>query len=671
MRRRTLLILSMLLCLSAIAWAAPKKSKGTKYIIRAWTLPAYTLRADTQQLDTSYLNLPMRNMQDDYSMSYAWNGNLVSPIQSRLYFDRQEKIDDIFGSQYQPYILTPQDVRFYNTTIPYSKIGYQHGFTSYHEEHDLSFMFTGNINKRLNLGLQLNYLNGAGHYSFQDAKLFNGAVFGSYNGNHYFLHAAVTWNTLSNFENGGIQKQIDLNGTLEPEDIPVRIKGMSGYKYISGMLNHGYSLTIERQQQKQIETKNEEGIWETRDTTVTIHIPVITFAHTFETNNSVHRYREKDSVNAAFYAQTLRNPFTSRDSSNVLTISNTLSVTFEEAYNRLLRFGITAYARQEDQRYLRVINDYYDPQLSFQNNHAVHILAAAPHLLADSLMRAQWTHNTFVGGSIHKNTGKWFRFGVNGEVCLLGYKLGQFRINGDASFFIPIAKDTMAIRIGAFVRSDKPHQYLMEYTSNHFQWKNDFRQVFRFRVGGQVAYPTRWVKPSVKIDFENITNLIYYNAQGLPTQREGNAQVFAADVRCDITTPWVNLENHVVYQASSGELPVPAFTLYHNLYYHGTWFKALDTQMGVDLKFFTRYFSPLLNPATGQFCVQQTTQIGNYPMMSAYINFYVRLLHLRFYAQYTHINHLFMRDNTDYLAMPLYPMNPDIFRLGITWHFYR
>ena len=122
---------------------------------------------------------------------------------------------------------------------------------------------------------------------------------------------------------------------------------------------------------------------------------------------------------------------------------------------------------------------------------------------------------------------------------------------------------------------------------------------------------------------------------------------------------------------ASKELPVPAVVLYHNLYYHGTWFKALDTQIGVDLRYFTRYNGQILCPATGQFCVQDQVKIGNYPFLSVYANFYVRLLHLKFYVQYTHFNHLFMKQNIDYLAMPSYPMNPDIFRLGILWHFYK
>ena len=96
----------------------------------------------------------------------------------------------------------------------------------------------------------------------------------------------------------------------------------------------------------------------------------------------------------------------------------------------------------------------------------------------------------------------------------------------------------------------------------------------------------------------------------------------------------------------------------------------MDTQFGVDLKYFTKYNAPVLCPATGMFATQQEVKIGNYPWMSVYANFYVRSIRLRFFAQYQHINHLFMTKSTEYLAMPDYPTNRDVFRAGLAWHFY-
>ncbi len=145
------------------------------------------------------------------------------------------------------------------------------------------------------------------------------------------------------------------------------------------------------------------------------------------------------------------------------------------------------------------------------------------------------------------------------------------------------------------------------------------------------------------------------------------------DIGLDITTPWVNLENRIIIQHTTNDsvLPVPLVTLQNRLYYHGSWFRrAMDAQIGVDLRYFTRYKAPVLCPATGMFATQQQTGVGNYPWMSVYASFYVRSIRLRFFVQYQHLNHLFMSNNIDYIAMPNYPTNRDIIRAGVAWHFY-
>ncbi len=648
------------------------KEKAVKTIIKSWQLPSPIYQADTVPVDTSFLNLPMRDYNNDYSISNSWNGNMISPIQSRIYFRRLHTIDDIFAQQYQPYILNSSNIRFYNTTVPYSKVAYKRGFTKNQEENEINFFFTGNLNRRINLGLELNYLTALGHYANQEAKLFNGSVFGSYNGDQYSLHGALTFNKLSNFENGGIKNVEDLSGPLRAEDLPVRLKGMSGYMYISGFLNHSYSIGKEIEHRDSIEFVNDFGEQDKKDTIRYEYLPMFTFAHDFEVNNSTRRYVEQQA-SQGFYAENYRNQQATNDSTNVLTISNTISVTFEEAFNRVLRFGATAFVRNECQRFVQPALPGV-PELPTLGQQTDMMQGIAPlQWMSDTLFRSQWTNNTFVGGAIYKKTGDYIRYGATGEVCLAGYKIGEFDVRGHVDAGFKVGKDSMTISAHAYVGNETPSIYLNQYTSNHYHWTNDFSKIYRFGVGGEWAYPTQWVKPKINVDFENITRHIYFGADGMPQQYDGNIQIIAADAQVDITTPWVNLENHVVYQFSSSRyMPLPMITLYHNLYYHGSWFKkAIDAQMGVDMRYFTRYYAPVLNPALGQFCIQEEQQIGNYPIMNVYVNFYVHLIKLKFFAQYTHINHLFMRNNTNYMAMPNYPMNPDVFRAGLSWHFLR
>ncbi len=645
--------------------------KTVPTIIRAWQLDKWTGVADTLAgIDSSYIDYPMRDRLNDYSISNVTNSNLISPSQSRIYFNRKKTVDFIFADAYTPYIITPQQVKYYHTTTPYSTIAYKKGFVTNLDQNDISFSFTGNVSRRTNLGMTIDYLNSYGRFANQEGKTVFGSVFGSYNGDHYSLQSSFTWNTLSNFENGGLSNPNDLQGILKPEDMPVKMQGMSALRYLSGYLNHYYSICVERERKVNYRERNEEGEWVKKDSIKIEYVPVTTFRHIFEVNDATKRYIEK-SATQSILPNTYRNPMATNDSAACLTIKNTLAVTFEEEFNTLLQFGAMVYAMNECQRHISAIGQIENiVNLEPWGNPYNSVMANTLHLMPDTLYGVQWTNNTYIGGALYKHRGKHIHYGFDGNVCLLGYKIGEFQVNGHVDAGFRLGKDSMTIAAKAFFRSETPDYYLQHYRSNHYRWDNNFQKTLRLYIGGEIAYPTQWVQPKLNVSFENITKHIYFDIGGTPKQLDGSIQVLAADLQLNVTTPWVNLDNHVVYQHSSSKcLTLPMLTLYHNLYYHGCWFKALDVQIGVDMRFFTKYNAPILNPALGQFCVQDTEEVGNYPVMNVYANFYVRSLRLKLFAQYQHFNASFM--NKQYYEMPGYPMGPDMFRAGLAWHFYK
>ena len=590
--------------------------------LRTWHFSPVLITPDTlpDVNDSLHLNFPMQTAINGYSIANSYNGNFVSPIQSKLFFDRQTPTDNPFVHAYAPYIITPAQTRFFRTNLPFSTISYRKGFKTYREANDLELLLSGNIREDLNVGAQINYFNSIGHYASQEAKVVNGDAFLSYSGENYAIHGAFNFSTLSNFENGGLVRTSDLGGALNPEDMDVNLSAMSGMRYLTGYVNHSYTFKT----------------WDS--------IPLITIRHAFDLQEATKRYIEQQA-NQGFYANTFDTLHSStRDTSAVLTISNTLDVTFHEEFNHILRFGFDVYARNEAQRY------------TMQDD----TLGAAFH----------WLNNTFVGGALYMRQNRYIRYDFNGEVCVIGYKIGEFQVNGHVDGGFRLGKDSLTLSAKAYIRNQTPSYYLQHYSSNHFRWENSFGKTYRFFVGGQVAYPTRWIKPAVDVSFENILRMIYFDSSGLPRQHEGNVQVLAVNAHLDLTTPWVNWENNVVWQHSSDAiLPLPAIALYSNLYYHGCWFRAMDAQLGANVRYHTAYYAPLICPATSQFCTQNETMVGNYPIINVYANFYVRLIRLRFFAEYQHLNGHFMDAN--YFSMPGYPLNPPVFRAGLAWHFYK
>ncbi len=645
LKKRFLIVLVLL----AATLVAAAKQPRTPTIVHTWQMPGYTAVADTVVFtDTATLNFHDVDVQQLYSMSSVTNGNvLVSPIESRIINDRVRTIDDPFAWSLAPYVVTPQQQRFFNTTTPYSTVAYKKGFVSAHEENDVDFLFTGNLNKRLNLGVEMDYLNSIGHYANTAGKLFRGSVWGSYTGAHYSMHAAFGWSKLSSFDNGGLRDVSQLGGSLSAEDLPVKMNAMTGYRYLSGYLHNQYAISTEREYHDSVYVI-EDGRRIKKDTIKVEYIPLLTFSHVFETNNSNRRYIEK-TANQDFYDTTYYDQSKTHDSTDVLTIRNTVAVTFCEAYNTKLKFGITAFAMNECQRFL---ND------------------TVPY---DSIYDYKWTNNTYVGGALHKHSGTHVHYNVEGKVCVVGYKIGEFDVNGRLETKFMAGKYPFIIAARAYAKSEKPSWYLQHYRSNHIRWENDFKFTYRFLGGATVAYPTKWVKLRLDFSFENQTRPIYFSASDwCPRQYGGNVQILTGDAGVDLTTPWINLENRAVIQHSTNDsvLPVPLVILQHRLYYHGTWFRALDAQIGVDLRYFTKYHAPVLCPSTGLYATQQTETVGNYPWMNVYANFYVRSIRLRFFAHYQHVSYWFFKNNTGYLTMPGYPTNRDVFRAGLAWHFY-
>ena len=96
---------------------------------------------------------------------------------------------------------------------------------------------------------------------------------------------------------------------------------------------------------------------------------------------------------------------------------------------------------------------------------------------------------------------------------------------------------------------------------------------------------------------------------------------------------------------------------------------VLNTELGIDARYFTEYYAPDYSPALGQFVQQNQVdkvKIGNYPLASAYANFLLK--ETRFYIKYYHLNA--GSGNLNYFLVPHYPTTPAVLWFGLSWNFY-
>lgn len=622
-----LLLFTFLFSVSGVAAQQTSENKP----IKNWMISSFLGKVDSVSMDTAHLNFQHTYAIDNYTIANSYNGNMGSPVQSKIYMDRMLHDGFLFSEPYLPFLQRINSTRFYNTKVPYSSIRLLTGGTNYRESDDAGFMFTANANKRLNFGVDVDYMYARGEYQNQSMKRFAGSLFGSFDGRRYSAAGVVAVNSLSNRENGGIESDIYILDPPylydKPSAIPIRMKNdaQSSLKLFELYFNHQYRLGFEK------ETKDKN------DSIIKEFVPVTRFIHSLKFDNYEKRYYEK-SPNKDFYKNTYWSA--TNDTAAMQRLSNRFAINLPEEFNKLMRFGLTAYIHNDVERYVFLRSD---------------------STRSDSLLSS-----TRIGGILSKHQGQLFTYEISGELALFGYRAADFNLNATLGTKFRLWRDTIELNADALVKSETPDFFLQRYSSNHFQWRNSFNKTYETRLGGRFAIPTRklWLDVAV----ENKSNTIYADSAALPQQFSGSIQLITAKLTKNFRFGKLGLDNTVVYQESFNQdvLPLPKLTLYHNLYYIDKWFNVLSVQFGSYVRYFTSYYAPGYMPATGFFYNQQKTKIGNYPVVNLYANFHLK--RTRFFVEYSHINQLFMKGL--YYSMPNYPINPALMKMGLTWNFY-
>ena len=84
---------------------------------------------------------------------------------------------------------------------------------------------------------------------------------------------------------------------------------------------------------------------------------------------------------------------------------------------------------------------------------------------------------------------------------------------------------------------------------------------------------------------------------------------------------------------------------------------------------FTKYNAPAYAPGVQQFHLQPTddlVEIGGYPIVNVYANLHLK--RTRIFAMMYHVNAGMGSANS--FLVPHYPINPRLFKIGVSWNFY-
>lgn len=623
----------------------------------AWTISQPLGTHYPSTIDTLLYNYYQQSIPSAASPAYAITGNYGTEGQNQIFFQRPSMSEFFFEDALQRWLPSVSTQKYYNTRLPMTLLSYNTGGNKNSVQDRLKGVFSGNVNKEIEVGASLDYIYSKGSYEAQAVKNFMWSAFGSYIGDRYELQTFFNNYNSLNKENGGITDDLYITDpakvqsgvtSIDPKNIPTnltdahsRIEGREFY------LNQRYKV----------------GYYHTEKDSLTdsivkkTYIPVTSFIWTFDYKESKHLFlNSSGKQDTTFFKQTYLSLGGTNDETRYWKISNTLGISMLEGFHKYAKLGLAAYATYEIRRYyqtLDTIREDKNPPEKLTPYPDVNVPSSATENLL------------WVGGQLTKQRGSILTYNATAQFGILGSVAGDIDVRGDISTKFRLLGDSVKITGYGFFKNEAAPYLMRNYVSNHFIWQNDFGKTRRFRAGGELNIPH--TKTNVNVGFETLQNYIYFNNAGFAAQEAGNIQVFSAQLKQDFRVGILNWNNTIIYQTSSNQkvLPLPALSVYSNLFILFKIAKVLQVQFGVDCNYYTKYKAPAYNPATMTFHSQDEVEVGNYPFMNAYVN--CKLKKTRFYVLYSHLNQGWFGKN--YFSLPHYPLNPARFQIGLSVDF--
>jgi hypothetical protein len=608
-----------------------------------WKIDARTGHRLPAVSDTLLYNYQQSILPDGQSVAMGFLATLGSPAFSKIFSDRPETEPFVFNNAYYLYLKKPEKVLFVNTRVPYSRLSYNRSSPKQNREERLEARLTSNFGKKLNAGLDVDLINTRGYYNSQSVKHNNFSLFGSYLSDRIEAHAFMNLGSLINAENGGITDERfithpdSIQQSFTSDYIPVKFtrtwNTMRNTRFfLSGRYNLGYVDTPADSLHKG------QGRF----------VPVASIGFSSQFTRQHRRFLSYDTVYVnvegvqmqqidRFYANRFYEGAVD-DSIHFTSMKNSVSLSLREGFKEWVKFGLTAFLEHDLRNY------------------------SMRDTVRTGMMRHRENAVT-IGGILNKQQGENFLFNIRADLGVLGANLGEFRAMGDVETGFDIAGKRTLLSAHAYIKNLKP-KYLEEtYYSKYFRWNHNFGDIRRVYVGGKLHIP--FTNTTLSAGVENLQNFIYYDAEKQIAQESGSVQLLTARVEQNLHFGIFNWDNQVVYQTSSDQkvIPVPALSLYSNMYLKAKIVDELTLQLGVDAHYHTKYFAPGYEPALLQFYNQREKEIGDYPIATVYANMHLK--QTRFYVMYYNAASQFINPK-QYFSLPGYPVNPAIIRIGLS-----
>lgn len=569
------------------------------------------------------------------------------------YFDRSTSREFTFSQPYDAYIYHMENVPFYNTKKPYFHMTYLESGQKKYREEQFGLTLAQNISPSTGFNINYKARGTKGQYDWSRTKNHNLEVAFSHTGKRYSVHAAYFNNHIEQRENGGVVGEWAITDTIFelPSGVPMRL---SNSQAENTYRNNGFFVVQSFGIPLLPVTESDFSI---------AHLPAVYVGHSFEYNSWSKIYSDVKATYTnergdrdengnfiptthSYYENWYINPEKTRDSIYERRISN--------------RFFVQAQPWNRD----GVVG-------TLNGGVGIDLHTYSQFMLSDASTGEQGRvkkTSFYVYGSVDGKIRRYVDWGGEFKFYPSGYRGGDLSIGAHLALTAKI-KGRPLILDGQFRMERRSPGYWQENLfSNHYVWFTPLSKETDTRFEVTLRIPDYALEVGVKEGV--VSDKIYYGPDSHVAQASGAVNLTSVYARKDFRIGGLHLDHRVLLQWSSDQevVPVPLLSAFLS-YYYEFWVvrDVLRLQLGLDCRYNTEYYAPGYNPALSTFYNQREIETGNYPYADLFVM--AKWKRMRIFLKYQHINRDLIGGNR-YFSAAHYPLNPGMFKMGISWGFY-
>ena len=580
---------------------------------------------------------------------YVYLGNVGNAARSLLFNPITKAGWDPGFHAYDIYQFNIAETKFYNTTRPYTELGYVIGSNT---EQIIHVLHTQNVSPDWNIGLQYRLINSLGLFKNQNTNHSSYRVNSSYQtkDRRYHLYFVLMRNKIESSENGGIRSYNDLNSNIYKSNragIPVQLgnerepnNNIFSSTFLAGTRYKTFTFFL----RQQYDLGKKDSVV-TDSSVVKLFYPKLRIEHSLQVASYTYRFSDLSvQPDTLFYKKYYNFPQTPD------------SVDIQDKWNEITN-DISFYQfpdAKNPQQFIKIGGTLQNLRGSFDAGRKNY-------------------YNAFVHGEYRNKTRnqKW-DIEASGELYGAGLNAGNYAAL--VSLRRLISKRIGYLQAGFQNVNRTPSFKFTTASSFSFYTMPSFNNENITRLFASVEQPLFNLR--LTGSYYAVTNYTYFrdfyhaNQSGplFNLLQVGAEKVFSISKH-------FKLYSQVTVQQKAGSAPVnvPLVFTRNRIGYQGNLgFKSLNMYFGLEGKYHTPYKADGYSPLIGQFYYQDTATIRlKMPELNAYLHF--RIKSFTAYVRGENLNTYTLQggfgDTNNNLAAPLYPYTGFRLHVGIFWSF--